>query len=29
MDAALQVIHEKGADYSEEMLKILEKYINE
>ncbi len=29
MDAALQVIHQKGADYSEEILKILEKYIND
>jgi len=29
MDAALQVISVKGPDYSEEMLKILEKYINE
>ena len=29
MDAALQVINVKGSDYSEEMLKILEKYINE
>jgi hypothetical protein len=29
MDAALQVIQTKGQDYSEEILKILEKYINE
>lgn len=29
MDAALQVIQVKGPDYSEEMLKILEKYLNE
>ena len=29
MDAALQIISVKGSDYSEEMLKILEKFINE
>lgn len=29
MDAAIQVITTKGPDYSDELLKILEKYINE
>jgi hypothetical protein len=29
MEAALQIITTKGADYSDELLKILEKYINE
>jgi hypothetical protein len=29
MEAALQIIQTKGPDYSEEILKILEKYINE
>jgi len=29
MDAALTIINVKGSDYAEEILKILEKYINE
>ncbi len=29
MEAAIQVITTKGPDYSDEILKILEKYINE
>ena len=29
MEAALAVISAKGTDYAEEILKILEKYINE
>jgi hypothetical protein len=29
MEAALTVIQVKGPDYAEEILKILEKYINE
>jgi len=29
MEASIQIITTKGADYSDELLKILEKYINE
>ncbi len=29
MDAALQIIAAKDSDYSEDLLRILEKYINE
>lgn len=29
MDAALELIKVKGADYSEELLKILERYLND
>jgi hypothetical protein len=29
MEASIQIITTKGPDYSDELLKILEKYINE
>ena len=29
MTAAIQIIQSKGSDYAEDILKILEKYINE